>query len=204
MKRLLSSIVLCVLIFLTGCRMFALILPPIVKDVPAEYPYLYNKKVAVVVHTEQETLAVYPHVQWEIADHVRTALQANVRGITVIDPEEVAQYQRQNTDWASRDPARVGQDLGVDRLIEVQLTEYTTREPESPYMYRGHITAALRVYNVAYLRAQPAFRKEVRTIHPPDGPGAWGTTDREIRAATMETFGLDVAGLFYDRTIEER
>lgn len=172
------------------------------KEVAAEYPYLVDQRVCILVRADMETLFEYPHVQWEVADHVRVALEPNVPRISVVEPRRVVDFQRSNPRWESLDPAAIGQRFNADRVMEINLTQYTTREPESPHLYRGHIAALVSIYNCDYPNSEPTFTTEVRTAYPPDGAGEWGTTDQAIRRATMEAFAQDVAGKFYDRSVK--
>ena len=172
------------------------------KTVPAAYPYLANQKVCIVVRVDMEALFEYPHLQWEVADHARLPLEANVKGLSVVEPRSVVDFQRRDPSWETMDPAALGKRFSADRVLEIALTQYATREPESPHLYRGYITATVNVYNVAYPDSKPAYNTEVRTVFPPDGPGQLGTSDRDIRRATMEAFAQDLAGKFYDRKVK--
>ncbi len=172
------------------------------KTVPAAYPYLTNEKVAIVVRADMETLFEYPHVQWELADHIRVALEANVKGVTVIDPRKVVDVQRRNGDWQRRDPALLGQDFGADKLLEIDLTQYTTREPDSPHLYRGHIIAAINVYNTAYPNSEPAFKLDAKAVFPEGATASLGMGDREVRRGVMEAFAQEVANKFYERKVK--
>lgn len=173
------------------------------KTVKAEYPFLVDKKVAILVRADNAALFEYPHVRWEVADHLRAALQSNVPGIKVQDPREIADYQRNSDNWEQEDPATLGARFNGQRLIDVELTQYTTRQPESPHLYRGHITALVKVYNTEYPNSNPAWQAEVQTIFPPNSPGQWGTGDRAIRYDTMAAFAEEVAGKFYDRKVKK-
>lgn len=172
------------------------------RTVAAEYPYLADRKVCVVVRAELETLVEYPHVQFELADHVRAALEQHVPRIGVVEPRRVVDFQRQGADWERMDPAALGRRFGADRLVEIDLTQYTTREPESPYLYRGYIAAAVSVYNTDYPDSAPAYTTTVRVVYPPESAGAYGTSDREVRRATMEAFAEELAGRFYERKVK--
>jgi hypothetical protein len=172
------------------------------KNIAAEYPYLAEKRVCIVVRADMDTLVEYPQVQLELADHVQAALEANIQGLRCVDPRKVVDYQREKTDWDKEDPAVFGKHFQADRLLELDLTQYTTREPESPYLYRGHVAALLNIYNTAYPNSAPAYSKEVAAIYPPDGPGEWGSTDRDIRRGMMQAFAEEVAGKFYDRKVK--
>lgn len=172
------------------------------KKVPADYPYLSGEKICILVRAEMETLFEYPHVQWEVADHIRVALEANVRGLTVVNPRTVTDYQRQNARWDREDPAAIGRRFNADRILDINLTQYTTREPESPHLYRGYIAGVVSVYDVDYPDSQPTYTTDVQTVYPENSPGQWGISERDIRMATMEAFAQDVAGKFYERTVK--
>jgi hypothetical protein len=205
--RLVSAAAATLLLSLSGCKSLVALLPLLpepTKTVPAEYPYLTGKKVAIVVRTDLETLSVYPQVQWEVADHVRVQLESNVRGISVVETRKIVDFQRSEPNWETMDPAALGKRFGADRVLEIDLTQYTTRQPESEYLYRGQINAALRVYNTEYPNSQPAHQTQVETIYPPTGAGEYGTSDREVRRATMEAFAQDAAGKYYDRVVKAK
>lgn len=191
---------------LTGCQAFAFGAvmwgKEPTKTIVADYPYLTEQEVCVVVRADMETLFEYPQVQWEVADHVRVALEKHIEGVTVVEPRRVTDFQRRDPSWESIDPAKLGKRFEATRLLEIALTQYTTREPESPHLYRGYISATISVYNTDYPESEPVYTKGVQTVYPPNSPGAWGSGDQAIRRATMEAFAEDVAGKFYDRTVK--
>lgn len=187
-----------------GCHTLVLWWPEQTKTIPAEYRYLADRKVVIVVRAPEELLFDYPNVRWEVADHLRVALEANVKGVKITDPKKVDRFQREDAQWERMDPALVGKRFDAERVLEVDLTQYTTREPESPHLYRGHISAVVRVYNADYPNSQPTYREDVHTVYPPGGPGRYGTSDRSIRADTMQAFAQEVANRFYDRTVVVR
>jgi hypothetical protein len=204
MVRVVAFLWLPLVIFSTGCRSLVLIWPDQYRTVAADYPYLTGKRVGILVRAPDEVLFEYANVQWEVADHVRVALEGNVRGVSVVEPRKIVDFQRQDPSWETMDPALLGKRFGADRLLEIELTEYATREPESPHLYRGHVSAAVRVFNTEYPNSQPAYRTNIQTVYPPDGPGQWGTDDRAIRGAAMQAFAQDLAGKFYDRQVKVR
>jgi hypothetical protein len=188
---------------LGGCRALAVMFgEKQTRKVPAKWPHLIDKKVCILVRADWEILFEHSQVQLEVADHVALALESCVEGVTVVPPQKVVDYQRRFSEWEREDPAQIGRRFEADRVLEIDLTQYTTREPDSPHLYRGHIAAVVNVYNVAYPDSEAAFSSEVRTSYPSNSPGAWGTSEREIRRATLEVFAQDAAGLFYDREVE--
>ena len=201
------GISLLLLAFLPGCSGFRglayLLGEEMTRDVPAEYQWLAHQKVAIIVRADAETTFEYPHVQLELADYVRVALEANVKGITVIDPRKVVDLQRGNGDWSRRDPALLGRDLGADKVLELDVVQYTTRDPESPHVYHGVIVAGANVYNTAYPDSEPAYHQEIKARYPEKDTATLGTGDREVRRGMMETFAAELAGKFYVRKVKE-
>ena len=189
-----------------GCKIFA---SPFLlwgkqptKDVHAEYPYLQDKKVCIIVWADSETMFEFPWVQLEMSEHAATALTPNIPGITFIPNRKVCELQRREHNWDREDPTVLGARFGADRVLMIELTQYTTREPESPHMYRGRISANVKVYDTAYKNSAPTYNTSIETVYPQDSAGEWGTDDVGIRKAAMETFALDLAGKFYDRQVK--
>lgn len=172
------------------------------KTVPAAYPYLAGKRIVILVWADMETLFYFPNVRFEVAGFVKAAMEPNIRGATYVDPKKVDEYQRMNANWNRQSPAEIGKQFGADRVLMIELSEYTTREPDSPHLYRGHISAQVKAYDTTAPDTQPLYSEEVTVAYPPDRVGDWGTSDTAIRRATMEAFGQAVANLFYDRKVK--
>lgn len=191
-----------------GCQSLAIPFllwgPEPTRTIPAEYPYLEGRKVAIVVWADRDTLFEYPFVQLEVSEHVSVPLKANVRGISIIPNRTVVELQKRDPDWDRIPPARLGARLGADRVVLVELTLYTTREPEATHLYRGRISANVKVYDTAYPDSAPTYRTTIETVYPPDSPGQWGTDDRAIRKAMMESFANDLARKFYEHKVKLR
>ena len=195
----LGSLALCA----GGCQLIAL---PVVacgeeptRKVVAEYPYLAGRKVCVLVWADAYTLFEYPDVQFQVAENLRVALSRYVRGISVVPNRQVVEYQSRQPDWERENPARIGERFGAERVVLVELTQYTTREPDAPHLYRGHMAANVKVYDPAYPDAEPTYKTAVEVAYPPDSIGQYGTSERDIRRAMMEAFAAEVAGRFYER-----
>ncbi len=193
---------------LAGCRIaaipFILWGQPPTKLVPAEYPYLTGKKVCIVVWADNYTLLEYPFVQLEISEYVRRALEQHVQRVRFVSNRTVVDYQRSDPDWQHKHPAVIGARFHADRVLLIELTQYTTREPESTFLYRGRISANIKVYDPAYPDAGPAYKTVVETVWPEEASGQWGTNEDEIRKQTMEAFAAQVAARFHDRRVKVR
>lgn len=205
--RLISiSVLTALLLPLAGCQLIA---APFLmwgqeptKDVPAEYPYLAGKKVAIVVWADTDTLFEYPQVQFDVSEFLAASLKSNVKGLTVVPARQVVDYQRRDASWYNRPPGEIGRDFGADRTLMVELTEYTTREPNSPHLKRGRISANLKVYDTSKKDVAPSYKTNITCKYPSGDAADWGSDDRSIRAATMQAFADEVANRFYDRKVK--
>lgn len=186
-----------------GCKFLAM---PIImwgqeptRKVPPDYPYLAGKKVCILTWAEPFTMFEYPRVRLEVSEYVRVALERSVHGLSIVPNRQVVDYQDRNPDWDNEHPASIGQRFGADRVLLIELTRYTTREPDSPHLYRGHIAANVKVYDPAYPDAEPGYKTTVEIAHPADGAGSYGTDDRTIRRGAMEHFAAELANRFCER-----
>lgn len=174
------------------------------KDVPAEYAFLAGKKVCILVWAEMDTLFEYPHVQLEVSEHVRVELEGHVKGIKFVPNAQVVDMQRRDPDWDRKDPMALGSRMSADTVMLIELTHYATREQDSPHLYRGRISANVKVYEVHDRRDSAAYKRVIETVYPPDMPGQWGTDEQAVRLATLRAFAADVSRKFYDRKEKTR
>jgi len=200
---------LCILTLLPlvgGCRlfgaMFLLFAPEPTRTEEAKYPYLTDKKVCIVIWTDSYTAMEYPFVRLELSEHIVDAIKANVHGVSFIPNRSVIKLQDKDAAWDRTHPAQLGKRFGADRVLMIDVTQYTMREPESTYLYRGRNAANVRVYNPDYPDAAPVHEATVETVYPPDSHGAWGSEEKSIRKLTMEAFAQEIAAQFYDRQVK--
>lgn len=172
------------------------------RTVKAEYPYLQDKKVTVAVWAEMDTTFEFPFVQTEVGSFVEDALRTSVKGVTVTPTRQVVEYQNRNGDWDRAAPEAIGKHFGAQRLIVVELTQYSTREPDNTHLMRARVAANVKVYDTSYPNSEPVYKTEVRAEYPPDGPGAWGVSEATLRGEAMRVFAQELAGRFYDRKVK--
>ena len=204
----LSALVFLLLPALSGCQLVA---APFImwgaeptKSVPADYPYLAGKKACVVIWVEPDTLFDFPNVQFELSEFIINAVTQNVKGVTFTPSRKVIDLQRRGPEWERTPPAKIGGQFGVDRVLVLEITQYSTREPDSPHLFRGRINANLKVYDAAYPDADPVKTYTIETAFPPDSPGKWGSSDASVRRGAMEAFADAVAKKFYDHKVKIR
>lgn len=193
----------------TGCNLislpFVLFAPEPTKKVSAEFTHLKGKRVLILVWAEQATLYEYQHVQVEIASHVRYYLKEKFKDLKVVAPSEVDRYMKRHPDWATEHPGRVGAHFKADLVIMLELMEFTTREPDSPSLFRGRARARVTMYDLTGEDEMPkgVALKPAEAVYPPDRPiGVLRADDRIIRAETYKEFGRAVARKFYEHEVK--
>ncbi|MBB6428694.1 hypothetical protein [Algisphaera agarilytica] len=171
-------------------------------EVAAEYLDLVDKRVAVMVSADEYTLFRFPRATDNVGQSVGNAIHANVENAVVSIPREVARYQRKNPYWITSRPSRLIADLGVDRLVVIDLNEYRTNEEGNSSVWRGVIDGTVTVYEADGEDPDNAtFQRPVRAEYPEGGTFGLVSADADqhkIEAAALQRFTLRAAGLFYD------
>lgn len=193
-------LVLCTI--LGGCR--ALATPWILtgeeptRRVRAEFPHLKGKKIAIVVWADSDTRFEYPFVRLELSEHIKSELESRIDNVTFCSNRQVVALQDRDPDWDRRPPARLGEQLGADRVLSVEVSQYTMREPESRHLLRGRIAAQVMVYDATRPSAGYLYKTEISVVHPDKSDGRWGNNEAAIRRETMEAFAHALVKRFYD------
>ena len=208
LRSLLAGVLAVGCLCLAGCQ--AMAMPFLMwgeeptKTVPAEFPHLEGKKVAILVWADNDTLFEFRNVQLELSEYVAAALKANIKKLDLVPNRSVIDYQRSDADWDRKPPAQVGANLGAQRVLMIELTQYTTREPDSPHLYRGRISANVKIYDTSVANSSPTYKSTIETIYPPGAAAECGSSDTSVRDAAMRGFAADVCGRFHDRKVKVR
>jgi hypothetical protein len=179
-----------------------LLSPDPTKQVKAQYPHFEGQKVCIIVRADGDTLFEFPQVQFELSEHMRVALDGNVPKITFVANRQIVDWQVQQYDWQEIDPAAIATRFKADELIEIDLSEYTLRDPTEPQLLRGTLSAMVRVYSADRPDAAAKFSKYI-SVRYPDGPvGTFTENASLVRRRTMELFAEQAGRLFYDHEVK--
>jgi hypothetical protein len=191
---------------LTGCNMLGWVSNVVGGEqtqkthVTAEYRGLEGKRVAVIVAADEYRLFEYPNCQLGVSRAVSRQLAADIKGIELTDPAKIAAFQSDNAAWITMPNRELLRALDVDRLVYIELKDYTTHEPGNRHVWRGVISGRVSVAEAD--AAEPnnfAYANEVYAAFPPDEPvGVLGTDDATIQAGMLGQFATRVSGLFHD------
>lgn len=194
-------------ILLGGCNWLEYPLYVIFGDsktrIKAEYPGLHEKKTAVLVMTTPAVDFEHPYAQFELASVLAQALGQNVKNAQLVDPEEIDRFQREDLDWLSLPIDEIGRKFGAQRVVYVDVIQYTTAEENSVNLLRGRIWADVSVYDMESAESTfPCYNSEIMVVYPEYAPlpmssGAQG----RIEGESIRLFAEQVSRKFYDHRI---
>lgn len=186
---------------LTGCQIVGGAIENYKKDstheVKAEYTGLEGKTFAVVVAADRGLQAIFP----SLVDHMTTQITLRLsdpkivpRPAGMVPAKDVLAYLYDHPSWSARSLTDVAKDLdNVQRLIYVQMTDFTLREPGNQYEWAGQARGRVAIIETdSKVSEYYAFEREISVKYP--DKGGYGPTDLSQSAVQSE-----LARRFIDR-----
>jgi len=106
-------------------------------EVPAKYNDLQNKSVAVVVQADLATLYEHPELSANISGVVANGIAVHVPGARVLSPQFVAVWQQRTPNAIAMPYGEMASQLGVDRVVLIDIYEYRLNPPGNRYQWEG-------------------------------------------------------------------
>lgn len=128
-------------------------------DVPAEFPGLKGKKVAVVCQPMVAMQVRYSTAARELSRQVSRLLQQNVSRIQVISPQKIENWMDQNQ-WD--DYIEIGKAVQADLVVAVEIEEFNLYQSQT--LYQGQASLTVKVLDctgggkVVFERPLPQIR----------------------------------------------
>lgn len=170
--------------------------------VRAMYTDLANHECAILVDMSMGMLYEHPLLAGQIALGVGNAIQKNIEGATVLNPEHSLAWQYHNSNWNLLPYSDVAAALGVERVIIVDIYEYRYNPPGNRYEWEGVAGANIRIIESdpdSFDPDTPADEFSVIARYPDNQAVlAYNTPKDSIEAGLLLTFTQQVAWLFYD------
>jgi hypothetical protein len=140
--------------------------------VQPEYTGLTGKRYAVVVIADRYIQGEFPDIVAYVTAKTTAQLtdakaQQHIAAQGVIPPDRLLTYLYEHPGWKARSRGELAKDLGVDRLIVVELLEYKLNDPGNQYIWEGEATGTLGVCESD--GPQPdefAFEKPIKVAFP--------------------------------------
>ena len=161
-------------------------------SVPAEFGGLEGKKIAVVCVSDASAYGPDP-LTYSVSNALSVKLARGLKDSTVVPVSKVEQWIDTNG-WDERDFVTLGQGVGVDAVVAVDIADYTIHEGSTLFKGRSDVTAT--VYNI---------QKEGQIEHhygpkifefPKTGRPAIQTTDRKFEAMYLGQLVIHLANQF--------
>lgn len=193
---------------LAGCNIVGFVAQGIAGDgesavaVDAQYRGLPNKSVAVVVTAGDNTLFEHPNATGAICRTVSKQLSLDIPGVKLSEPAKLLEFQRNNPYWNTLPYGDLIKRLNVDRIVYIDLAEYTTHENGNANVWRGRVSGTVGIVEAdAKDPDNLAFTTRIETAYPNEKTvGVLSSDDATIQAGMVTTFSSRVSALFRDHT----
>jgi hypothetical protein len=180
---------------LVGCRSILTTAAYLIKgtDVDADYKGLQGKKVVVVCRPMANLAFGNPTVAADLAKQVSVLLRTNVKKITVVEQQKVAQWTDAH-DWSEY--SEVGKALGADVVVGIDLQEFSLRNGQT--LYQGRAGLLVSVFDSAHSE-DVAYQKSMpRILYPPNtGIPSSDLPEVEFRRKFVQVVADRIARQFY-------
>ncbi len=174
-------------------------------EVLAEYDGLENRTVAVVVQCEPSILYEHPSVSGTVAMNVSRRISQNVTGAKVLDYRHVMQWQYQTPSWSMLPYGEIASELGVERVVFIEIYEFRLNPPGNRYLWDGACSATIGIIESDGWD-NDAFAKnwDISAKFPDiQGVGRESASESSVQMGVLAKFVDETAWLFY-RHIEDK
>lgn len=205
-----SLFLISILFLVGGCNLFtpiAVLFHSKEKKVKAEYKGLEEKKTVIIVEASPGTEFEFPNARANVALATAYELGSKIKKVTVVDWEKIDAFQRDDLDWLSLPVSEIGKKFDAQRVLYVDLIEYTTMEEFSVNLLRGRMIVDLRVYEMDGPRPdEPVYQTEVSVIYPENTPIPLSdeSTKARVELQTIRNLAIDIVRKFYDHKIPKK
>ncbi len=114
-------------------------------EVLPQYSGLEGQTVAVIVEADLSTLYEHPNTVAKIAGGVVGRIRRDVPSAQVVDPGMVINWQYRTPQWNALPYGQIAEQLGVNRLVHIDLYEYRLHPPGNRWEWQGACSASVGV-----------------------------------------------------------
>lgn len=166
---------------------------------PAEYEGLDGFSYGVVISADRVIEADNPGITARLMQIIDRSLRENTQATAHIPAPKLLSQLYADPSWQALPRGEMGEKLGVDRLVIVEVVEYRLHEPGNRYTWAGVATGIVEVYEIdSGLPDDPAFERTIAVGFP----DRQGLLEEEIpkQVVTSELsrrFAERISWLFY-------
>jgi hypothetical protein len=135
----------------------------------AEYTGLEGFSFAVIVTADRGVQSEFPALLPTMTQRLDLNLAENAGASGHVPGDDVTGFLANNPQWIAWPRARLAEELGVDRLVFVEVNEFRTNEPGNEYVWDGLAWGTVSVIESGMATTDlEAFRKDLRVKFPDD------------------------------------
>ena len=174
-------------------------------EVPAAYDGLEGRTCAVIVNADYATLVEHPSVVKNITANVAVRIAKHVKDATVLPPATVLTWQYKTPQWRAMPYGEVAKELGVDRLVYIDVYEYRLNPTGNSYLWDGVAGANIGIIETDGLAPDEfVYSTNVVSKFPDkEGVGKESARREDIERGLLTLFTSRTSWLFYDH-IEDK
>jgi hypothetical protein len=207
------------LVFSPGCNVLgvaAQALPP--PTIQAQYKGLAGQSVGVLVWADRGVSVDWPALSLDSAQAIQIQLQQTqqkdpkmkeLAGATFpVKPASILRYLRDHPELDYTDVKSVAPRFGVQRLIYVEIDDFSTRAAASLELYRGSMSGSMKVVEIdASGQARIAYEEnDIKALFPPkvSEDGEVRGNDAQYYVGTVREFATRIVWRVVPHQEEER
>jgi hypothetical protein len=174
---------------------------------PAKFPLAAQKvkgdevKVVILTTFESEVPIEFIGTERQLASDFCRALQAgckeNRERVSVVEYNVVEKYKVDHPNWQNQGPAKIGEHLGADFVIQVAVSNLRLYEPGSTRtLFRGRADMDVQVIDVHRPDELPVFDRGITAEYPTDPKPAGDSNPASFRRQFLEHLATELTWLF--------
>jgi hypothetical protein len=164
-------------------------------QVQAKYEGLEGQRVAVVC-VSQSSMFGPTQAALDIAEEIQDYLRKEIVEIQVIDQQEMDQWMDEH-DWNQIDYRELGQGVGAQKLIAVELSSFSLYEGKT--LFKGRADIELVVFDLTQSGSDPVFEEIPPQIQYPVTTGQYtaDTSEATFHRRFIDVIANQIARNFY-------
>ncbi len=168
-------------------------------SIPAQYTGLTGKSFAVIVVADRSIDATYPGVVQLLSTKITERLHEFGAAKGFITSADMMAFIYNNPRWSVRPRIDLAKELGVDRLVVVELQEYRLHDPGNQYLWDGAAIGTIGVIESDSPTPENYVFEKLVTVKFPDkqGTGPLEYSQNLMMAALDKRFTDRATWLFY-------
>jgi hypothetical protein len=203
--RLVQSISLLLMLMLmgTGCDVPSALVGKIMpgETLRPKYTGLAGESIGVMVWTDRGVQVDYPTLNLDLASSIQNKLMAAAKNdemkgtIFPVQPASIVRYQMEHPMIDMKNVADVAPQLGVTRLIYIEVNDFGTRAAASVELFRGSMITTLKVVESHGEKGHVAYEEDnIHAIFPPKvaDDGTPDGDDVRFYAGTVDAMSTEI------------